>query len=83
MSTVASALQIVCSASENSDIPLRRSEKKVLNDLNSQAHAQEQSSPGSAFAVLEDIDSHKKKQRVSESWEKSFVLVLHLATVIC
>lgn len=68
-------LQIVCSASENADIPLRRSEKKVLNDLNAQAHAQERSDPGSTFAVLEGVDSDKKKQRLSEPWEKCFVLV--------
>eukprot|EP00892_Ulva_mutabilis_P002995 jgi/Ulvmu1/12697/UM095_0001.1 len=73
-------LQIVCSASENADIPLRRSEKKVLNDLNAQAYAQEQSDPGSTFAVLEGIDSNKKKQRLSEPWEKSFVLVNNCLT---
>ena len=67
--------QIVCSSSENADIPLRRSEKRILNDLNAQAHSQEKSNPGSTFAILEDVDLHKKKQRLSESWEKSFVLV--------
>jgi hypothetical protein len=68
-------LQIICCASENSDLCLRRSEKKALNELNRQAADQERERPGSSFMVRECRDSSKMKQRVSEPWEKSFILV--------
>ena len=68
-------MQIVCKAAENADVVLRRSEKKVLNALNKAAHHAEGARPGAAFAVREGGESTKVKQRVSEAWEKSFVLV--------
>lgn len=68
-------VQIVCKAAENADVMLRRTEKKVLNDLNQAAAAQESNVPGSSYMVREAGDSVKRKQRLSEPWEKSFVLV--------
>jgi hypothetical protein len=68
-------MQMVCSAAENADIPLRRSEKKVLNILNKKAFDRETDCPGSTFAVHEGRESKKIKQRIQEPWEKSFILV--------
>jgi hypothetical protein len=68
-------MQIVCKASENADVMLRRTEKKVLNDMNQVAAEQEANVPGSSYMVREASDSAKRKQRLSEAWEKSFVLV--------
>lgn len=68
-------VQIVCKASENANVMLRRAEKKVLNDLNQAAAEQESNVPGSSYMVREAVDSVKRKQRISEPWEKSFVLV--------
>ena len=68
-------MQIVCAAAENADVPLRRSEKKTLNELNKKAFSMETEAAGSSFAVYEDRDKRKVKQRVQEPWEKSFILV--------
>lgn len=68
-------MQIVCRAPENADVMLRRSEKKVLNDMNQVAADQESNVPGSSYMVREASDGVKRKQRLSEPWEKSFVLV--------
>lgn len=65
----------MCKASENADVMLRRTEKKVLNALNQTASEQERNVPGSSYMVREATDSIKRKQRLSEPWEKSFVLV--------
>lgn len=71
----ATCAQIVCKAAENADVVLRRSEKKVLNAINKAAHKAEGERPGAALAVRESGESKKLKPRISEAWEKSFVLV--------
>ena len=68
-------VQIICMAAENGDVPLRRTEKRTLNDLNKKAFVLEAEKPGSTFAVHESRESRKLKQRVQEPWEKSFILV--------
>jgi hypothetical protein len=56
-------------------VMLRRTEKKVLNDMNQEAGEQEANVPGSSYMVREAPGSVKRKQRLSDPWEKSFVLV--------
>jgi hypothetical protein len=68
-------LQIVCSAAENSDVPLRRTEKNVLNRLNKAAASVDGERPGQSFLVRESRETKKIKQRISLPWEKLFILV--------
>ena len=68
-------LQVVCAAVENADIPLRRSEKSALNEVNKKAWQSSKAQPGSSFAVTEESGGSKLKQRLQQPWEKCFVLV--------
>ena len=70
------ALQVVCAAAENADVPLRRSEKKILNALNSKAARRaEEHGASSSYAVMAERGGRKLRDRVQEPWEKLFILV--------
>jgi hypothetical protein len=62
-------------AAENSNVPLRRSERKTLNTINKSAHSRERDNTGSTFSVRDSADSRRLKLRISMPWEKSFILV--------
>lgn len=63
-------LMIIADSEELSSIKLRRAEKKVLNNINS-----DQSEGGVRFFVPDEKKPSKPKPRIQTSAEKIFVLV--------